>query len=313
MGLFDWPVLARATVMLGIMLLDPLASAAKECGDVVACACGDSVRGSTRLDRDLVGCRTGLRVKDQATLECAGHVVSGNGDGEGIVVEGRGAVVRGCSVSGFRTGIRLRAGGGHLIEGNDVVGNARYGIELAAATAGNRIVDNVVLASGDEGIHVGTGADANVVAGNEIADSGKENLYLLDVEGCTVAGNRLAGGGAAAIYVKHAAGNLFAGNEVEDRPIQLRGESDGNAFEDNVLRGAGFLLQAYRDSKRGWKAPRDNEVRGGAVLGTKTCFRFDGAADNTVTGVRVDGCTAMAQKRSGGLAPTGNAVDVVRE
>jgi len=302
-----------ACAAAAVILTAPTAVAAKECGGAVACACGDTLRGATVLAADLVDCRSGLRVKDRAALDCAGHAIAGNGDGEGIVVEGQGAIVRGCVVTAFRTGIRLRAGGGHLIEGNDLVANTRYGIELATATSGNRLSGNTVLDSGDEGIHVGTGADRNELLDNAIADSGKENLYLLAVEGCTISGNRLSGGGAAAMYVKHSAGNVFTDNDVADRPIQLRGASDGNVFEGNDVRGAGFLFQAYRDAKLGWRAPRDNVVFGGSVSDVKTCFRFDGAARNRVSGVLVDDCVAVAQKTAGGLKATGNAVQVVRD
>src|SRR5438128_1998284 len=90
--------LAAIVVILGA----PIGAAAKTCGGAVGCACGDSVRGAAVLANDLTGCAAGLRVKDQSTLDCAGHAIvaadhSGN---EGIVVEGVGATVRGCTVSG---------------------------------------------------------------------------------------------------------------------------------------------------------------------------------------------------------------------
>jgi len=302
-----------ARVALVILLGVPAGVAAKECGGAVACACGDSVHGSAVLAQDLVGCITGLRVKNSAVLDCAGHaiVAAVPGGNEGVVVEATGAVVRACTVSGFKTGIRVRGGGGNLVAGNDVVGNTRYGIELAVATTHNEIRDNLVQDSGDEGIHVGTRADWNVIAGNEIAGSKRENLYLLDVVGCTIADNRISGGGAAAMYVKHAGRNVFTDNEVTDRPVQVRGESEDNVFTGNRLSRAGFLFQAYNDARRGWKGPRRNQIRNGSVVDVKTCFRFEGAAANEVSGVLVDGCQPMAQKKAGGIAAVNNAVDVI--
>jgi len=302
--------LAAIVAVLGA----PVGAAAKTCGGAVGCACGDSVRGAALLANDLTGCAAGLRVKDGSTLDCAGHAIvaadhSGN---EGIVVEGVGATVRGCTVSGFRSGIRLRGGSANLVSGNDVLGNWQYGIELSVATTNNQIVDNLVADSGDEGIHVGANADGNVIEGNEIKDSKRENLYLLDADGCTIRDNRISGAGAAALYVKHSSKNVFVDNEISDRPVQLRGDAQSNVFVGNDVTGAGFIFQAYNDAKLGWKGPRGNQVDDGSVTGVKTCFRFEGAADNQVSGVRVAGCQVMSQEKDGGIAAVGNTVDVIR-
>lgn len=306
--------LARAAIVLVVGLGSAAAVDAKECGGSVFCACGDSVRGSATLSADLTGCKTGLRVKSDATLDCAGYALLAVPDGaaEGVIVEGTGAAVRNCTVAGFKTGIRLRGGGSNVIEDNDVVDSGRYGMELAVATTANTIRRNLVTGSGDEGIHVGTGADDNVIADNEITHSKRENLYMLDVTGNTIEGNLIRGAAAAAMYVKHSSNNVFVDNDVADRPIQLRGESNENVFTGNRLNGVGFLMQAYKDSKRGWKAPRKNQVHGGAVKGVATCFRFDGASYNTADGVGTAGCKPMAQQKSGGLNPVGNHVETVR-
>ncbi|MBM4243758.1 MAG: hypothetical protein FJ148_08080 [Deltaproteobacteria bacterium] len=306
--------LGRAVVAAVLVVLGCAAAEAKQCGGGVACACGDSVGGAATLEADLVGCATGLRVRSDAVLDCGGHALLADplDAAEGIVVEGTAATVRNCVVAGFRTGIRVRGGGGNAIEDNAVVDSGRYGIELAVQSTGNRIAGNLVADSGDEGVHVGTGADDNAILGNEIVGSRRENLYLLDVTGCTVEDNVLRGGGAAAIYVKHASRNVFVGNEVFDRPIQLRGASDDNLFTGNRLDGVGFLLQAYRDAELGWKAPRRNRVHGGSVQGTATCFRFDGASYNVADDVGSSDCKAMAQKQSGGLSPVGNRVALVQ-
>lgn len=298
-----------------VALAAPGTARAKDCGGDVACACGDTVRDAAVLADDLIGCTSGLRVKSDVTLDCAGHALVGadHGAQEGIIVDGTGVTVQNCTVSGFRSGIRLRGGGGSVVSGNDVVGNTHYGIELAVATTGNQIVDNLVADSGDEGIHVGSHADDNVIAGNDIRDSKRENLYLLEVVGCTVRDNRISGAGDAALYVKHSKQNVVVDNAISDRPVQLRGDAQGNVFVGNDLSGAGFIFQAYKDAKLGWKGPVQNEVHAGSIAGVKTCFHFEGAAHNTVSGVHVDGCKAMAASKTGGIAAVGNTVDVIRD
>ncbi len=310
---FAWEACMRGALRVLVATAAAVA-AAGAVSEARAVACGDTLRGPVTLESDLTGCRgTGLRLVGAAQLDCAGHAISGSGAGEGIVLDRTsGAGVRGCRVSGFRTGIRVRGGDGNAIVDNEIAGNARYGIELAVATRANRIAENVVSGSGDEGMHVGGGADDNEIADNTFADNGEENLYLLSVRGGSVVGNAFGGARSAALYVKHSTDVLVADNAIQDRPIHVRGASSENRFVDNALEGAGFVFEAYREGGRGWTTPRDNQVEGGSVLGAATCFRFSGAQSNRVSGVTVDGCRALALERRGGVAATGNEVATER-
>jgi len=290
------------------------AAVAHDCGGDASCSCGDTVRSDTTLDQDLVGCAgTGLRVRSGVLLDCDGHTITGRGTAEGVLVDtAAGAEVRNCRIGGFSRGVRLRAGGMNVVDGNEIFANQNYGIELAVATAGNLLRGNLVRDSGDEGIHVGTGADANQIVDNQIVRSHAENLYLLKVRGCTVTGNNLSGSGAAAMYVKDSDDNSFASNTIEDRIVHVRGSSSGNVFTDNELHGAGFVFQAYHDDSLGWTFPHGNQVSDGSIVGADTCFRFAGAYDNHAQGVVVDACRASASSALGGRAATGNSVVLER-
>jgi parallel beta-helix repeat protein len=307
---------AASRVALGSTIVLCLTSyaAAGSCGGKTACACGDTVRSDVVLVRDLTGCSaTGLKIRSGVVLDCAGHTIAGSGAAEGVLVDGAtGAELRNCRIAGFSRGVRLRAGGVNLVEGNEIHANGHYGIELAVATKGNRLVDNVVRDSGDEGIHVGSGADANEIVGNEITRSKAENLYVLKSRGTVARDNTLSQSGAVAIYVKHSSDGTFAGNAVRDRGIQVRGDSSGNLFADNDLRGAGFIFQAYKDDALGWTYPHDNAVNGGSIVGADTCFRFAGSYDNEALDVAADRCQASRSSTLGGRAATGNTVDIVR-
>ena len=274
--------------------------------------CGGAVRESVTLTGDVSACPgSGLRVLGSAVLDCAGHEISGSGEGEGILLDrAEGAEVRNCVVTGFRTGIRIRGGGANVVANSEVRGSERYGIELAVATRDNRIAGVTVTGSGDEGIHVGAGADDNEIVDGVFADNGRENVYLLSVRGVSVVGNRISGARSAAIYMKHAVDTLVADNVIIDRPVHVRGTSTGNVFLGNSLSRAGFVFEAYRDGTR-WTSPRENDVREGSVRGAAVCFRFAGAQDNTVANVAVDGCRRATQVRTGGIAAVRNTVRVV--
>ena len=302
-------------VLVGVLLVAATAEA-KSCGDGVECSCGDTVRGTAVLSADLSGCPDdGLRLKGDAVLDCAGHRISGTDRSEGLALDrAAGAVVRNCRVQGFKTGIRIRGGGGNLVVGNEVVDNRRYGIELAKATRENRIEANLVAGSGDEGIHIGTGAHATVVVGNEIRDSSRENLYVLSSDGGTFVANVLTGSGKAAIYMKHSSDNLFSANDVQGHIVHVRGHSIANRFEDNRLEGGRYVFEAYKGSHpaavKRWTRPADNAVVGGSVLDVKTCFQFKGASDNRATDVVGDGCKPMKQSKKGGQKAKRNSVSL---
>lgn len=284
------------------------------CGGAVRCACGDTVVASTTLDEDLGPCLgIGLEVASGQALDCAGHTITGSdqpGAWFGIHLDhATGAEVRNCRVTAFRRAIRLRGGGGNTVAGNEVFGN-RYGIELALGATANRIEQNLVRDNRDEGIHIGPGSDANEILDNEIRYSKRENLYLLDTDRNLVARNVVHHSRNGAIYVKHSDDNRFVDNHVRDRPLQVRGDSSGNVFEGNLLKGDGYLFQAYEEAT-GWTYPHGNTMKDDRIRKTDFCFRFFGAYDNHATGLRTDGrCAPMTIQALGGVDATDNTVEL---
>jgi parallel beta-helix repeat protein len=292
-------VLVLATCLLSIALFAS-PSSAKECGGDIACACGDTVRGVAVLQSDLGVCPgLGLGVTTGSVLDCAGHTVTGSGipgAWYGIELDSvSGAQVRNCRVTAFRRGLRISGGGGHWLVGNEVFETGNYGIDLADATAGNRIESNVIRRSGDEGIHVGTGASDNAIVGNEIVDSKAENVYLLAASGTRLIGNVVVHtrNNGAAIFIKHSVNTYVADNVVFDNPIQVRGGSRDNVFEDNALRGDGYVFEAYSDNN-GLTYPQRNQVTEGTVFNAERCVQLAGAYDTLVHGVTAGNCTLAA-------------------
>ncbi|MBI3300477.1 MAG: right-handed parallel beta-helix repeat-containing protein [Deltaproteobacteria bacterium] len=308
----------RITVITLVAMADLLwarAAMAANCGGNIPCACGDTVQSSITLSTDLGVCTgIGLRVSSGVVLDCANHTITGSnrpGAWFGVFLdEETGAEVRNCRVTGFRRAIRLYGGQGNRITDNEVFGN-RYGIELAGAT-GNTIADNFVHDNRDEGIHVGTGADDNEIRGNTLVKNKLENLYLLGVNNCRVTGNTLSKSRSAALYIKHSHNIYVADNTVNNGPILVRGDSVGNVFKANYLRGNGYFFEAYEESPGLWTYPHDNQVIGGSVQNTKACLRFAGAYDNRVDQLQLDRkCAPPALWALGGKEPTGNVVNTI--
>ena len=314
-------MLAIALLGVTIPLLGAGSAGAKACGGDVPCACGDTVVASTTLSGDLGICdRTALRITKPVVLDCAGHTITGNDQSNakfGIEIHGVvGATVRDCRVTRFRRGIRIDGGSGNTVKDNESFAN-KYGIDLAGGTMRNVLKGNLVYDSRDEGIHLGE-SHRNRIVGNEVRYNKRENLYLLRSNGNLVKNNLLHHGGAAALFVKHSSRNRFVHNTVRDTALQLRGDSRNNAFENNYLKGEGYMIEAWQEPD-GWTRPTGNTMTGDCIRKADVCFRFVGASDNVATEVRTDGRCApptgslLTLTDRGGQASTGNVVTLAAD
>jgi hypothetical protein len=299
-------LVATMLVATASMLLPDVARAG--CKQGKNCVCGDKVRGTVKLTADLTGCgRVGLKLDSGAVLDCDGHEIRGSGPDQSAygvrfddVSESE---VKNCRIRGFRRGIRVRGGDDNRVVAN-VLEENDLGIEVAGVTeagtaVGHRIERNEVRKSRKDGIHVG-GAEKLILAENRVADSGDAAIHVETCKSCEVRKNEVDNPKAPALYVKHSSGGKFVGNTLKGGLVQVRGDSSGNQFKDNVLVGSAFLFEGYRGGKDGGKGdvvtlPHDNEVVGGSVEGRKVCFRFEGAHDNVVRGVHVKDCRPFRQ------------------
>jgi parallel beta-helix repeat protein len=299
--------------------LAPGRAAAAPCGGGVPCGCGDSVAADHRLTVDLGPCPGhGLTVQSGVRLDCDGRRIIGMGNGSqqyGVRLDGRpgrpvtGVTVRGCHVSRFLRGIRLREARGNTIAGNVLTRNgdpeARkgYGIDLATGSIENLLQGNRVSDSADEGVHIGRGSHGNRLLDNEITDSGREGLYVLAADRGVFLRNTIGGTGTNSLYVKDSSGNRFEGNRFVGRPVRVTGDARDNVFADNAFSGAGLHFQDYRGAGR----PRGNRVIGGTLAGKEYCVRFTNSDGNAVMGAALTGCAALVIAES----PAGRTENMV--
>jgi len=304
-------LMALAVALVGVGWVS--VAAAGSCGGGVPCKCGDTVTSSTTLTADLGPCPgVGLKVKPGVVLDCGDHAITGNdqpGAKYGVLLDAAAnAEVRSCRITAFRRGIRLYGGHGNSVTDNEIWGN-RYGIDLAGGSTGNTLAGNYVYLNRDEGIHVGTGAHDTVIRENRVRKNKKENIYILSSDRCRVIANTVSQTNSAAIFVKHSHDAYVAKNTVVNGPIQVRGDSFDNVFEENHLRGNGYFFEAYQESDGTWTYPHDNRVTSGVVENTKACLRFAGAYDNVVDQLMLDRkCKPPAMWAVGGQEPTGNVI-----
>jgi parallel beta-helix repeat protein len=205
-------------------------------------SCGQTVTGLVTLTADLT-CPTGngLLLASNATLDCAGHSLTG-GDQSGqygiYVRNVSNATVRNCTVAHFAVGIRLRQATNSTLQNNVSQHNTTYGIEISASI-GALLQGNTVYNNSDEGIHVSgpTGDAAHRIEGNTVNANADEGIYLLNTHANTVAGNRVQGHGTAGIYIKGSNRNTIDGNTFTNDPIQLVSGSQQNVLRNNTILG----------------------------------------------------------------------------
>jgi parallel beta-helix repeat protein len=205
-------------------------------------SCGQTVTGLVTLEDNLT-CPTGngLSLASNATLDCAGHILTG-GDQSGqygiYVRNVSNATVRNCKVEHFAVGIRLRQSTNSTLQNNVSQHNTTYGIEISAST-GALLQGNTVYNNSDEGIHVSgpSGDAAHRIEGNTVNANADEGIYLLNTHANTIAGNTVHGHGTAGIYIKGSNRNTIDGNTFTNDPIQLVSGSQQNVLRNNTIIG----------------------------------------------------------------------------
>lgn len=168
------------------------------------------------------------------TIELDGS--SAGAGANGLSIGTGSCVIRGLAIDGFSgNGIRLDAGGGHLIEGNLIgvgAGNGGSGIfvnsnnnTIGGFTAAAR---NVVSGNGGPGIHL-LSASSNNVIGNFIGTDPTGTVSIGNVDGIRLDGsnNNTIGG------LVPAARNVISGN-IQNGILLLMGAS-GNHIQGNFI------------------------------------------------------------------------------
>lgn len=323
----DSGILGRVAAVAAWTLL-ALAAAppadAKPCGGETPCECGDKVHGTATLESDLTGCgRVGLRLASDAKLDCDGHAITGQGKETskyGIWLNAvTDAEVRGCTVSNFERGIRVRGGSGVRIEQN-TVRDTETGIETSGATKKGQVLDafiadNLLERNELDGIHLGVGTVRPHVTRNRFVKNGQESLNLCECVQCKITENVVEDSGTAGIYARNVSGAYFADNVLVRSFFYLRGNSTNNVLARNELDSGFYLFGGYTGrgftNDPGWvKVPHDNEIIGGSVTGKKYCFRFEGASNNRVRGTVTHGCETVSSKPYGEFEASDNVLNV---
>lgn len=207
------------------------------------------ISGDTTLQADYGG--QIVIVGQGATLNCAGHTISGDGTGVGINVAADGVTVTQCQVHGFDTailtgqhstqvlgnvvshdgeGIRVAGATGATVSGNSADNNDRWGIILSQGATGNTINGNAANNNGSLGIALNS-VSSNVFSDNAANRNGANGFDLLAASGNQLENNTAASNGNAGFGLQISDQNTLTGNVANNNGVP--GNGFGLEFNDS--------------------------------------------------------------------------------
>jgi parallel beta-helix repeat protein len=205
-----------------------------------------------------------------ATLNCAGHTVTGDGIGVGVNVQADGVSVTDCHVQGFETGIltgrratqildngvthdgqgiRVAGASGDTVAGNSANDNDFWGIIVTEGASGNTVEDNSANNNRLIGIALNTASD-NLVAGNSANHNGETGVDLLLSSRNQILDTAAMHNGNAGFEFSSSSGNAVTGNAATNNGTPGDGvgfnfnDSSSNTVSDNLAfrnGGVGFF------------------------------------------------------------------------
>jgi len=230
---------------------------------VTSPACGDVVTVDVRLEVDLACSGDALTIfAYNVTINLNGHVIAGNGTGNGIkVVLSNGVTVKGGTVRNFFTGIYVEESTNVTVKDNSLTQN-RDAV-LFAGSSYSVVKSNIAWDNTQSAIWLGPSfsivSTGNVVVENILMDN-SDGIVVFGQSGNTLKGNsiyrgvvgiNLAGGGGTGTEIKDnlltesvagirfrpgwASGNAIIGNTFSFNRCGTLGPGASNTYTDNAF------------------------------------------------------------------------------
>ena len=256
-------------------------------GPALAVECGDTITGSTRLERDLICTNDPALTVDGGVLDLGGFTVVCDhpppppvppATGVGILLEGEGARLSDGAVTGCFVAVQVAGDGGHTVRGLTAsAGNQGILVE----SGGNRVLDSHILRGLEDAAVQVNGSD-NLLRGNQVAGSSDQGFEINGSDN-QIVGNSI-GGVAEGIQLEgernHVLRNRIVG--ATDRGIDVRGlvePTGGHVIADNLIVD-GVDGIATLESSNG------NRISRNTIYGNSDQGIFAGTLGNTIEGNR---------------------------
>jgi nitrous oxidase accessory protein len=240
-----------------------------------------NVSQDTSLDKDYN--EPFVITANNVTLECAGHTIRGNGNGNGLTLTNiQRATVRNCRITNFNRGVLLDGTTDSVFEGNEVNNNRGSGMCNAGA----------------EGFHLQRGSNRNLFARNTVHDNSRDGFDLDFSDGNAFVLNFVEHNGTPECKDSSGISHAPVGNGIEldncnDNDIianlingnihtgvsldaSLRNVIDKNVINDNGFWGIRFAMRSNNN------IVRYNELCGNKSPGPPNEFDINTASNQVI-------------------------------
>ncbi len=204
--------------------------------------CGQTITASVTLTADILNCSNGIFIgANNITLNCADHLLTGDGTGDGISLFGRtGVTIENCDVKNFALGIFLFGSSGNTLTGNTPSNNVD-GIRLTNSN-GNTLEGNTADSNTGSGIFL-SNSNGNTLEGNTASNNFKGIELLNSSDNNTLTGNTADSNTNTGIFLANTSNsNQIYNNNFINNPTQafVSSDSTGNVFNLAKPTGGNF-------------------------------------------------------------------------
>ncbi|MBI4176710.1 MAG: right-handed parallel beta-helix repeat-containing protein, partial [Candidatus Aenigmarchaeota archaeon] len=195
-----------------------------------------TIANSTNLTANLTCNGTAINIlAPNITLDCKGHMLTGNGTGKGInLTNQNGVTIRNCRIKNFENGILILNGNSNTITNNTLENNTLSGIVFVGS--GNTIMNNTVKGS-QAGIQLQ--GNGNVLENNNINNNSLGGILMNSATNNTVKGNIFSNNTRSIRIGDSSVDNLISGNTILNSldGIAFFGSSVPFETKNNIVSG----------------------------------------------------------------------------
>lgn len=183
------------------------------------------------------------------TLDCHGHTITGDGSGNGIVINGVNDVtVRDCIFQNFYDGIKINNTIDSHFEKNTFLYMKDDGVDGESNNEGNIFVENTfkhigLTVGNGHGIYLHLGED-NTVEKNIIEDVGKNGIYLRYDSEAKVINNNISEIGNYGIRIVGGPDTIIQNNSIEESTDGIRVQDVSRiSLEQNTVKDSSYGIR----------------------------------------------------------------------